>query len=385
MSPEQHFARFEAQYERCKTTWDFQGNVSAFSLNDDQTAKWQMVSKIEGQSVITDYQLFNWHMLMGEYHERSLSGRFVYGLPRYLSLFISKLPMDYFNSNWRYGLFFLYPLVLLIAFIHTAFWISFYTAMALDLSSIFATLVGTGLLTLLFLKFLGERWHFFLMLDDWAFAYDMMHSKNVKFIQKVEEFSLHLESLIDDSDADEILISAHSFGAIFAVSVLSKMLERKGGVEKPLIVLTAASSILKIAFSKQAKWLRDGLGRVLAQKNINWFEFFAINDPICFYKSKPDATLNIDAHNPIKAHRIRFQETISQERFKRISNNFFRIHRQIMLANDQRYFYDYFAYVSFPLPLGDWLTKEGRNKLSITGALQTLKEKQREEKAKGNS
>jgi hypothetical protein len=51
---------------------------------------------------------------------------------------------------------------------------------------------------------------------------------------------------------------------------------------------------------------------------------------------------------------VRFRDMLSPELYRRIRLNFFRLHYQFIMANDQRGPYDYFMLVCGPLPVATW-------------------------------
>lgn len=56
--------------------------------------------------------------------------------------------------------------------------------------------------------------------------------------------------------------------------------------------------------------------------------------------------------------KVRFRDVVSAEFYPRLRWNFFRMHYQFVMANDQRAPYDYFMFVCGPARLLDW-AREG--------------------------
>jgi hypothetical protein len=51
---------------------------------------------------------------------------------------------------------------------------------------------------------------------------------------------------------------------------------------------------------------------------------------------------------------VRFRDMLSEQLYRRIRWNFFRLHYQFIMANDQRAPYDYFMLVGGPVPVAAW-------------------------------
>jgi hypothetical protein len=81
----------------------------------------------------------------------------------------------YFKANWQYGLFFLFPFVLLLVFFLVAVVIGYYVASSLLSSyalqvALFVTLSAAIFITLL--RWPGQRWSVLHGLDDWVFSWE---------------------------------------------------------------------------------------------------------------------------------------------------------------------------------------------------------------------
>ena len=54
--------------------------------------------------------------------------------------------------------------------------------------------------------------------------------------------------------------------------------------------------------------------------------------------------------------KVRFRDMLSADFYRRIRFNYFRLHFQFVMANDQRAPYDYFMLVGGPVPVVTWAT-----------------------------
>src|SRR5262249_22587773 len=107
----------------------------------------------------------------------------------------------------------------------------------------------------------------------------------------------------------------------------------------------------KVALHPAAGWLREAVGRVASTPAVYWVEYQALVDIINVYKVDPLAALGLPpAGKPIvKIFRIRMM--VEEHTYRRFHLNFLRIHRQAVMGNERRYFYDYYMLCCGPIPL----------------------------------
>ena len=103
--------------------------------------------------------------------------------------------------------------------------------------------------------------------------------------------------------------------------------------------------------------LRAVFARLAIEPSITWIDSQSRKDVLNFWEFDPVAGLGIpvgpERCNPI-IWRVRFRDMLSAEFYRRIRFNFFRLHYQFIMANDQRAPYDYFMLVAGPLPVATW-------------------------------
>jgi hypothetical protein len=90
---------------------------------------------------------------------------------------------------------------------------------------------------------------------------------------------------------------------------------------------------------------------------VYWVEYQALVDIINVYKVDPVAALGLPpAGKPIvKIFRIRMM--VEEHTYRRFHLNFLRIHRQAVMGNERRYFYDYYMLCCGPIALQDRVEK----------------------------
>ena len=192
-------------------------------------------------------------------------------------------------------------------------------------------------------------------LDDWYFARDFIHRVRPGIEERLDRFAAELVRIARETDADEIIVDGHSLGAPLSLVVVDRALKldpelsRRG---RPLHLVSSGSSLLKVALHPAAGWLREAVARV-ANAPIYWVEFQALVDIINVYKVDPLVALGLAATGKpiIKIMRIRVM--VEEPTYRRFHLNFLRIHRQAMMGNERRYYYDYYMLCCGPIPLAD--------------------------------
>jgi hypothetical protein len=123
------------------------------------------------------------------------------------------------------------------------------------------------------------------------------------------------------------------------------------------VLLTLGSIAPGAALHPKATKLRAVFARIAVEPSITWIDSQSRKDVLNFWDFDPVAGLGIDAGsgrcNPI-VWRVRFRDMLSPKFYKRIRLNFFRLHYQFIMANDQRAPYDYFMLVSGPVTVARW-------------------------------
>jgi hypothetical protein len=193
--------------------------------------------------------------------------------------------------------------------------------------------------------------HFLLMMDDWACARDIARGGSSDIGERIGLIEAEVRRRIETADADEILLAAHSFGAITAVLALESVLRhRRKPIETGL--LTTGSSLLKVALHPAAAKLRDAVAAIVAGP-VTWIDVQSLTDPINFYGSNPKKALCIGTGKDPRIIRVRFRNQLGERTYRSIKCNFFRVHRQFVYASEKRTGYSFHAILCGPQRLSE--------------------------------
>ncbi len=332
------------QHER-KSLDDAAGNNCIASHSETQGANWK---------TSTDIVLFSWQDIIEDYEGVPHPAGFLANMPKFMAFFLDGTVSRYWKASKRYFAFTIFPVLLLAIFaIFSALLFWFLAGFLVSgIALAIGTLIFAAVSTLILCKWPGERLYLLLTINDWGFARDMVHRSNPAIEARYHDFATQLASRIKASDHDEIIISGHSFGAVWAVAALALALEENPGLlaTKRVVFLALGSSLLKIALAPGAGFLRDWTKRVVAEKSLFWHEIQTKHDFIAFYKSNPFEELGIgELGAELRLDRPDYKKAISAKRFAKIRKSFYETHRQYILYQDVRVPYDYMLRLFGPL------------------------------------
>jgi hypothetical protein len=70
-----------------------------------------------------------------------------------------------------------------------------------------------------------------------------------------------------------------------------------------------------------------------------------------FYKSDPVADLGLPPSDKPVVQIVRIKHMLKPQTYNGLKRDFFRVHRQFVMGNEQRYFYDYYMICCGPVSL----------------------------------
>ena len=301
----------------------------------------------DGWRTDTRLIVLGWSDLIDAYRTRPPPVRAARGVLALLDILLSGTAFRYFRANFRYGLFYLYPL-LQMAVALLAGWAVFAWGSAAGVLRPLAALAG--LLATAALLWLGvRRLHLALLLDDWAMAADLSRGRNEAAQARVAAFAALLPAQASAYPADEILLAVHSLGAAFAVPALARALAQDPPAPQP-VLLTVGSSLLKTALHPAARHQRAAVAALVETHRVAWLDVQAVSDPISFYGVNPAATLGIRGGRQPVVRRISFRKLLSPDYYRRIRRDLFRLHRQFVYGTERPGQYAFHAILLGPEP-----------------------------------
>jgi hypothetical protein len=298
---------------------------------------------------------FSWNDIIRAYEAVGHPKGLVLNLPKFLAFFADRTARRYWRASKRYWAFTVFPILLIAVFAIAAWfatgWALAFTGLA-GWPAVSLRLVLSLIVVLFLCKWPGQRLYLLLTINDWGFARDMVNRTNPVIEDRYREFSDIVLREIEASDHDEIVISGHSFGSVWAVAALAMALERRPDLLKgrEVAFLALGSSLLKIALAPAAGFMRDWAARVWSEPELFWHEIQTKDDIIAFYKSDPTKELGITAPAvSMQIDRVNYKKAMDSKRYRKMRTSFYRTHRQYILYQDRRVPFDYIVRLFGPL------------------------------------
>ncbi|SMD12757.1 hypothetical protein SAMN06297251_1332 [Fulvimarina manganoxydans] len=345
MGVEAHVARFRRASERSAKAFgvdvSFEEPTNEAKDLSFATLTARLKPQGAGGETRTDIVFCDWSDLIRSYEHRPLPVRVARGFAGLFDFIATGTVIQYLKTSWRYIFFFLYPFVavLLALLVGLGLFISLDQGFSGPTTGLVAGLIGLAAAAGLLWQ-IDRRWHLRVALDDWALAADMCRSRNPAIEERVTRFAETIQERAQAAEiagtADEIVVAAHSLGACYAVPALAKAFEAGFAPRVPLHVLTVGSSLMKTALHPAAAAQREAVRRLLVDHGLPWTDCQGLSDPINFYKSNPATSLGIAADPVPLIVKVRFRHMVSRATYRRIKRDFFRLHRQFVLAVENR-------------------------------------------------
>lgn len=235
-------------------------------------------------SARTDFVLYGLGDINHFYAARNPAVRILSGIVALIDFIVSGTFFRFLSTSWRYALFFLYPLVIMGAIAVLSIGAG-RLALAMTQQAAVAVAVGLGA-ALALLAVAARKMHFLLIMDDWTFARDMARDNRPDITAKLHHVISDAAARISQAaPATEVVVAAHSMGAICALHILDAALQQNDSRRYGL--LTVGSSLLKLALHPAAKALRASVEAVARSRAI-WIDRRPIAD-------RPDEFLQIQS------------------------------------------------------------------------------------------
>ncbi len=353
--PERQRERYIRELARSGRAWAATTEVGPLEFDQARmVGTWRISAGGPNWSNRAVYHSLLWHDVVLSDFARPTWRRLLGAVVAFGDFILTGTAFRYFRVNWRYGLFFAYPVMLLLGFAAlSVYGASFLPGLGVPLPFIAVPLAAAAIFALL-MMWPGRFLLLDYMMDDWIFGHELVHRSREGFDARLEGFAQALAEVLRRHEYDEVVFAAHSLGCALKMAVVDRALQlvpEFGKNGERLALLSTGSSLLKIAFHPKARWLREMVARVSAHPGIFWIEFQTMADPISFYKVDPLAALKLPASPGFLIRRVHIRDMLEASTYRRFKANFFRLHRQLVMGNEKRYFYDYYMICCGPLPL----------------------------------
>lgn len=368
----EYYRMFRREYRNSCALYGLTGKIG--KAEDDPgnfTTRWDVTTNGDGWQVETRYLFLRWEDIIREDFDRPPWWKIVHMYRTLGGAIANGTIKKILKAHWRFGLFSLYPFVLMTiwlllgAFVGT---LCMKLLESLGAPNVVANIVGTITALGAFSSAIWvtePRTYLLYMCDDAISTYQFAHGERPDWAKRMDFFAGRVVEAVRDSDADEAIIVGHSSGSFLAVDVLDRALRRDPqlGKYKPRVrLLTVGANLPIIGFQAVAGWFRNRLRRLAVARDIDWVDYQSRHDVMNFWPFDPVAGHGIvleddERRNPTVVS-ISFRDLWKPGNFAFRRWRFFKAHFQFLLANERLgAAYDYYLICCGPLDLMTRATK----------------------------
>jgi pimeloyl-ACP methyl ester carboxylesterase len=361
----EYFRMFRREYRRTCELCKLTGKIgSVQNVPGANYVHWDVTTNGRGWTTDTRYLFLRWEDVIRKDFARPAWWKIVNMMRAMLISIFNGVYWRILKAHWRFGLFTIYPLLLML------FWIAlgavvgtlcFKLIAALGAPPVARTMVGvvTGIGVFASALWLTEPMTYLLyMCDDIYATHQFANGKRPDWEERMELFARYIVDAVRASDADEAIIVGHSSGSFLAVDVLDRALARDPALGRhgPRVrLLTIGANLPIVGFNPRAQWFRDRLKRLAVAPDIDWVDYQSRHDIMNFWPFDPVAghgiALGPERRNP-QVVSISFRDLWIPGDFGRRRWRFFKAHFQFLMANERLgAAYDYYLICCGPLDL----------------------------------
>ncbi|MDL2405706.1 hypothetical protein PY650_08505 [Rhizobium calliandrae] len=352
-----HRARYERSAKQSAAVWDFSVAVDALR-NFGRAPYFDIKAKGAGWETQSRIHILDHNDLVAKLNGRPFFVRLVHGYLAAAKIALSGGLTGYFRHAWRFGLFFVFPFLLMLVGLLLSLSIAF-SPFVFGLPS-WSHVGSIPLAVAFFIRIVlpqAERLHTLHLFSDWEMAVAMAKLNGIGAEQLIEACAISARQALDEP-ADEYVISSHSMGSSVAAHVIGLLLEREPELfqDRQVVFTTLGSAILQCALLRPAAVLRSRVGLIARCQEIFWLDVHCLTDAIHFYKTKVAAACgHADIAQPTIIF-IRFKKMLTSRHYAKIKRDFLRVHRQYVLGPDIRAPFDFTLLTAGPLPASSFAT-----------------------------
>jgi hypothetical protein len=361
-----HRARYDRSARQSAAAWDY--SVETGTLQPYGMAPYfDVCTSGAGWKTLSRVHILDHDELVTRLNGRKLFVRLFQGYLAAARITIGGGLFGYFRHAWRFGLFFLFPFLLMS--------LGLLLAVAIGSAPILAGLsfwhlfwsvpAAIAFLRYAFMPF-AARFHTLHLFSDWELAVAMGGLEKLSAEQWLEACAASARRALEEP-ADEYVISSHSMGSSVATHVIGLLLEREPELfdGKRVVFASLGSAVLQCALLRSAHVLRSRVGLIARCKNIHWVDVHCLTDAIHFYKAPVVAICGHKTAPQAAITTVRFKTMLSEAHYRKIRRDFLRVHRQYVLGPDERAAFDFTLMTAGPLPASAFATFTRANMPSL--------------------
>ena len=359
-----YFRMFRTQLRQFRNLYGVRAAMSKVESPDNRrSARWTIKTTGADWQVDTEYEFLRWEDIVLRDFERSDGWAILAALHAFWSCLRSGWIVRIFRAHWRFGLFAIYPFMLLLCWTllsALAGWLVAGLTVRFTEITLVPELFGLATATLVFVtlfKLTETRTYMIYLFQDMVSTPQYARGQRPDWEERLEIFAGYVVEAARAGTADEIVIVGHSSGSFLAVSVLARALARDpqlGRCGARVVLLTVGGNLPILGFQPEAGWFREQLALLAVEDSIDWIDYQSRKDVMNFYPFDPIAGHGIDVQNRRvnpKVVAVRFRDIVSPKKYSWLRWHLFSLHFQFLMANERPAAYDYFMIVGGPFSL----------------------------------
>jgi hypothetical protein len=363
---EGYYGLFERAFKRFLKIWPLNAKLGRLELDSQDFAHWDIEASGPNWQVATRYDFLRQEHIIRANMAQPLLRQVPRALGWTLDYLVSGALLRVLRASWEFGAALIHFQMLLLWWLVLSAgggWLVAHVATRyLGLPGVAGALIGVvgAVAVFLALRPLANRLFVIQINSHWPYLCEFARGEATCFDAPIEACAQRVIDAVRANDADEIVVIGHSGGGALAPAVIVRALEldpeigRRGA---PLVLLTLGSIAPGAALHPKATKLRAVFARLAVEPSVKWIDSQSRKDVLNFWDFDPVEGIGVHVGgarcNPL-LWKVRFRDMLSAELYRRIRLNFFRLHYQFIMANDQRAPYDYFMLVCGPVPVASW-------------------------------
>lgn len=359
-----HWSRYARSAKQSAAVWNFSAVTSEPECGPDSTS-FKVQASADGWETSNHIHVFDHNALVERLRTDGRAAQISAGFWSALQVIAYGGMAGYFRHAWRFGLFFIFPFLMMI--------LGFSLSATIAVIPIGMELPGFHLLwsaalalcffVFAFLPF-AERFYTLHLFADWRMAVALARMSHPEFNEWLDRCATTARAALSEP-ADEYVISSHSMGSSVAAHVIGILLEQHPDIlaGKSVIFATLGSAILQCALLRPAQLLRSRVGLIARCDTVKWLDVQCLTDAIHFYKVPVVAVCGHADLRPAKMAFIRVKQMLTVGHYRKIKKDFLRVHRQYVLGPDLRAPFDFTLLTAGPRS-GSVFAETGYDKMS---------------------
>jgi hypothetical protein len=363
---EGYYSLFERSWKRFPKIWSVETRLGKLELDSQDFAHWDLEASAPNWRVETRYEFLRQEHIIRANMAEPLLRQVPRALGWALDYLFSGAIFRVLRASWEFGLALIHFEMMLLWWLVLSAgggWLVGAAVTAyLGLPGLAGLLIGVAVALAIFngLRPLANRWFVIQINSHWPYLTAFARGEPTCFDAPIEVCAQRVIEAARANAVDEIVVVGHSGGGALAPAVMTRALDLDPEVGRrgpPIVLLTLGSIAPGAALHPRSVKLRAVFARLAVEPSITWVDSQSRKDVLNFWEFDPIGGLGIKLDrppcNPI-LWRVRFRDMLSDDFYRRIRFNFFRLHYQFIMANDRRAPYDYFMLVAGPVPVVTW-------------------------------